>query len=288
MPFPIEPTPTPSTNTNLFVFRDTTNNSLYLCIGSVPLSSSQSITSRSQLPSNTRCARLLNDAATGINSACPSQNNVYPEKSYVTYDTSTKILTINEATVTNNVNCSYVVTTKNVDLNFSIKPVGNFTMRVFYTYNGGYRNSSLSGPYNVSNLWEGYEPTFQHGNHAAVSVYGIAYLLLNWDWPGGDHNVRVVLSFSTPIAGKGLGFVGEHHQGGNLSLGHFSNTVTVTSTAPLGNATYTNAIVLKLAVEPGGNNWYGWGTVTASFYNVANLSTAYPVYSIPVFVKYLK
>ncbi|MEM3368529.1 MAG: hypothetical protein QXP88_00320 [Thermoproteota archaeon] len=287
MPFPNEIVPSVSPDTNLFVFKDTTNNFLYLCIGSTALGSSRTITSRSQLPLNTKCAALIDDASTGINSSCPSPGNIYPEKSYVTYNSSSKIITINEATVTNNANCSYVVTSKNVDLNFSVKSVGEFTMRVFYTYNGGYHNSSLSGLYNVSNLWEGYDPTFPNGSTAAVSPYGIGYLLLDWYWPGSDPNVRVVLSFSSPVAGKGLGFATEHHQGGNLSPGYFSNTVTVTSTSLIGNATYTNAIVLKLTVEPGGANWYGWGTVTASFYNVANLNTAYPVYSIPVFVKYL-
>lgn len=465
MPLPLESTPNVSTKTNLFVFKDTVTNGLYLCISEAPITASSSISSRTNLPANTRCTRLLKDAATGLDSACPSTGSTYPEKSYATYDAGTQTLFVYEAKVTDNtlgkctynyvsnyiripaasdiqnslcpsqgeyygaksystydpnsrtlrvvaakvvgpncqvqisdqtvtipdasslqtcpsngsvwpeksysdydstkskltvykavvsstnpcnfnyqtyvidiptsgggnpppppppptttcsystgeiypeksyvfydkslrrltiieaiitdpVNCKYTVITENVDLH---KPVGNFTMRVFYTYNGGYYNSSLSGPYNVSNLWEGYDPTFPSGDHAAVSPYGIGYLLLDWEWPRRDPNIRVVLSFSSPVAGKGLGFANEHHQGGNLSSAYFSNTVTVT-TKVNGNfvhTTYVNAIVLKLTVEPGGNSWYGWGTVTASFYNVANPNAAYPVYSIPVFVKYL-
>lgn len=246
MPFPIEPTPTPSTNTNLFVFRDTTNNSLYLCIGSVPLSSSQNITNRTQLPANTKCAKLIDDAATGINSACPSQNNVYPEKSYVTYNTSTKILTINEATVTNNANCSYTTAIKTVKIPTvgDIFNYGKFSMNFFYTdcgsypkvniYRKGTQNSMSIIGVGTTNLCTNFlnpQANFDGDGGARLAddytfiprlkvysslgiYYNFGLLMVTWY----DYNdnastpLAVHFSFSCGVPERNIGFKDYHHQ----------------------------------------------------------------------------
>jgi len=303
MPFPIEPTPTPSTTTNLFVFRDTTTNYLYLCIGSTPLSSSQNITSRSQLPSNTRCARLLDDASTGINSACPSQGNIYPEKSYVTYNPSTKILTINEATVTNNATCSYTNAVKTVKIPTAadIFDYGKFSMNFFYTVCGGYERVriyrrgttdtvTLQGVNTgnlCSNFWSPlrdydgdgggrladdgiFIPRMEVFTRWGRTELRPGLLMVTWHDYNGNIPLAVHFSFSCGLPERNIGFVNNHHQMTYVPLnsGVFSSDFDVVPVHDPNSrylrTPYNSSKLFVIVPYPPGVVARAWCTITAT------------------------
>lgn len=298
MPFPIEPTPTPSTNTNLFVFRDTTNNSLYLCIGSVPLSSSQNITNRTQLPANTKCAKLIDDAASGINSTCPSAGSIYPEKSYATYDSINGTLTVYESTVTNNANCSYTTATKTVPIPSYAPP--KVRLYMFYTgcpswmqkpfkivdsntsntvsVDGILADNLCSNYAHINSVSDGdngmrYVDTSNdipvvaayQGLFGISSVYGILMVV----WENQDPNRTLNFSFSCTVPERRIGFKGNYHQmsnivGGSVIDRSFSivnkNTNTTLYTSPP-----FSAKLFPVAAYPGSqsNRLQGWCTISA-------------------------